>query len=692
MLYYSTVIFLSAFLLFQIQPLMGKYILPWFGGTPAVWSTSMLFYQMLLLAGYGYAHGLVRLSARRQGIIHLSIISLSLGLLMLTTLSWPSPIMAGLNWRPTGAGSPIGHIFIILGVSVGLPYFLLSTNSPLLQAWFSLEYPDRSPYRLYALSNIGSLLALITYHVLLEPILTLRIQGWLWAIGYVVFVLLVGWGALRRTQSAPTVEQTLDQSYVRPVRPWELILWVALAATASIMLLAITNQITQEVAVIPFLWILPLTLYLLSFILTFSAERWYWRSFYGLVLAVTSGGLLWVSSMGVYQNILVQIVGYSVLLFGCCMICHGELVRLKPHPRHLTLFYLMVSVGGVSGGIFVNLIAPFIFKGFWELHLAILLCWLLLFIMSLVRPPSWPRKFRIAMSVSVLVATIVVGNFQVVYIWSLTNDLLASSRNFYGILRVRSTEPEPDTLAYQLSHGATIHGFQYRDAARRHLPNSYYTEKSGVGLAILNHPKLNHGMRIGVLGLGVGTLAAYGQAGDSIRFYEINPNVIELAEGQGKFFSYLSDCACQVTTILGDARLSLEHELAIGQPQKFDVLALDTFSSDSIPTHLLTQEAFAIYVQHLQPDGVLAVHVTNRHLNLLPVVRQLADNAGLAGVVVENGGDNKRSYGSTWVLLSHDVDFLKKPTIAGHSYQLSSIEANVGLWTDDYSNLYQILK
>jgi hypothetical protein len=697
MLFYSIVIFLSAFLLFQIQPLISKYILPWFGGTPAVWSISLLFFQILLLVGYAYSFWLAnRLRERYQGIIHMGILSISLLLIILAILKWPTPIMPGLDWRPTNEVSPIWNIFTILGASVGLPYFLLSTNSPLLQVWFNIEYPHRSPYRLYALSNIGSLLALITYPILIEPLLTLRMQGWIWTICYAVFAVLVGYLALHRIKVSQLVEKMSDQTkafYSQPKpKIWQPLLWVALTATSSTMLLAITSQITQEVAVIPFLWILPLTIYLLSFILTFLSDRWYSRGFYGMTLIATSVTLFWVLAQGVFLNITIQIAEYLVLLFVCCMICHGELVRLKPHTRYLTLFYLMVSLGGAIGGIFVNFVAPHIFKGYWEFHLGLVTCWVLLFIMFQINPPVWSRRKQIFMSGFLLAGTIIVGDLLFVYIQTQNTNSLSSSRNFYGVLRVRSIEPDLNASAYQLTNGVTAHGFQYIDAARRHLTTAYYTEKSGVGRAILNNPKRYKGMRIGVLGLGIGTIAAYGQQGDTIRFYEINPEVIKLAEGKGGFFSFLHDCPSYVETVWGDARISLEHELEAGQPQRFDLLALDTFSSDSIPTHLLTKESFAIYLRHIQPDGLLALHVTNHHLALLPVVRQLADASGLSGVVVENAGDNHRHYRSTWVLLSKNVSFLQKPEIAGCSYQLSSVPKIVGLWTDDYSNLFEILK
>ncbi len=691
-------IFISAFLLFQIQPLIGKYILPWFGGLSSVWSTLLLLFQVLLLVGYIYAHGLInRLQVRKQGIVHLVLLGVSLALMLVAALIWQSPITPSIGWRPTNGSSPIWEIVKIFAVSAGLPYLLLSTNSPLIQAWFNEDHPGCSPYWLYALSNLGSFLALITYPILVETALTVRTQGWLWSLGYVVYAILLGAGALRRIRARnvlPAAHASMKQRndvVPRPTIGLQL-LWVTLAATASIMLLAVTSQITQEVAVIPFLWVLPLTIYLFSFVLTFFSERLYWRGFYGAAFAVVSGLLIWVLARGVGLNYLVQIGAYSLLLFVCCMFCHGELVRLKPHPRHLTLFYLMVSLGGAIGGIFVNMIAPFIFKGFWELQLGVVACWMLLLLIFLINPPHWQPLQRGMVVVLIAAGGLFVADVLVTYIQLATSNTLAASRNFYGVLRTRPLEPEPGHQAYSLSHGTTTHGFEYLDVTRRRQPTTYYTETSGIGLAIANHPKRGQGMNIGVLGLGIGTLAAYGQENDRMRFYEINPEVIRWAEGENGYFHFLSDCPCHVTTVLGDARISLERELITGQNRPFDLLVLDTFNSDSIPIHLLTSQALEVYLQRMTFNGVLALHVTNRHLDLLPLVRQLADAHGLQGRVVDDPGDGFQRYHSTWALLSRDTSFLQSLSAAENSSLLTNVRADVRLWTDDYSNLIQILK
>ena len=698
MLFFAISVFISAFLLFQVQPMIGRFILPWFGGTPAVWSTVMLFFQALLTGGYAYAYWLIaRFRSSRQGVVHLVLVGLSLVVILAMGVLWPAPIMPGAGWKPQGVAFPIWDIFKILAVSVGLPYLVLSTNGPLMQAWFSRIFPGRSPYRLYALSNLGSLLALVSYPILFEPFLTLRWQGWAWSGGYVLFGLLAGYGSYRllRTKlpaEAPGSGASKKADAARP-SPGLRILWIALSACASVLLLAVTSQISQEVAVIPFLWVLPLTIYLLTFILTFSSERWYVRPVYSLLLLVTSVAVIWVLLQPLV-NFVLQIAIYSAFLFVSCMICNGELVNFKPAPEHLTSFYLMVSIGGAIGGIFVNLVAPFIFRGYWELLVGLAFCWVLLTILSFLKKTTGlPHKLQFAyraMIGGLAVASVIFSGY---YISGVFSDALVAERNFYGIIRVKELDAsDPELRAYHMIHGITQHGFQFEAADKRDLPTSYYVESSGIGLAILNYPDYKQGMRVGVLGLGAGTLATYGQPGDAYRFYEINPEVVCLAEGQGGYFSFLADSKANVTVVLGDARLSLENELAAGERQNFDILVLDTFSSDSIPVHLVTKEAFALYLAHLQPEGVLAVNITNQHLDLRPVIWQLADYYHLSRVLIETPGDGVRGFRSIWMLLARGPALLENSAIARASTPLSGYKTSIRLWTDDYSNLFQILR
>jgi len=677
MLFFALSIFLSAFLLFQIQPMIGKFILPWFGGTPAVWSTAMLFFQVLLTGGYAYAYWLIKRS--RQGWIHIALLGMTLSLMTALGLGGASPITPSADMRPAVAGFPMFDIFLLLTVSVGLPYFVLAANGPLMQAWFSRIFPEQSYARLYALSNFGSLLGLLAYPILIEPSLTLLRQGWAWSGGFVFFALVAGILSYRARDEGAVVAHVFATEKPSPSLR---ILWIILSGTASLFLLSVTNQVSQEVAVIPFLWIVPLGIYLLSFIFAFSDSRWYDRRVYALLFSIASLAMLWVLTHAVSLNVLVQIAIYNLLLFLASMICHGELYRLRPHADHLTSFYLMVSLGGAAGGIFVNLIAPFIFTGYWEFYLAWLITIVLLVVMLLPRYSAQVNLQARAMSLSFLVGVLLLSFGLNRY-----GNALYVERNFYGVIRVR----EMDKKANSMIHGMTVHGIQYVDDRAR--ATTYYVEDSGVGLLLLNHPKHRQNLRVGVLGLGVGTLATYAQAGDVYRFYEINPVVVRLAEGEGGYFTFLSDSQADMTVVEGDARISLEQELAAGQKQNFDVLVLDTFSSDSIPVHLVTKEAFALYLDQLAPDGVIAAHISNRHLDLRPVFWQLAQKFGLEIVQVNRPtSSDDNGFPSEWILLARDPASLEISAIKSHAVSFEGYTTAIKLWTDDYSNLFQILK
>jgi hypothetical protein len=557
-----------------------------------------------------------------------------------------------------------------------------------MQAWFSRIFPRHSYARLYALSNFGSLLGLLAYPTLIEPNLSLKNQGWMWSIGFVIFGFLLIWIAFRN-QSATPLSTPITAPVPSSGRPASALmtLWIALSATASLLLLSVTNQISQEVAVIPFLWILPLTLYLLTFILTFSSERGYNRKFHLVLFALSVVMILYVLVGWRTVNFYWEIFAYCLLMFSGCMLCHGELYRLRPQAEHLTSFYLMVSIGGALGGVFVSLIAPLIFKGYWEFVVALALS--LALWLTVLRVRNTMDYFALSrfMLIVFLLATLalsLVGNIS---------GVLYADRNFYGVIRVREVKPAgSNEPAYVMSHGATVHGLQFINPQLRDAPTTYYVPQGGAGLALLNHPRPGKGLRVGLLGLGIGTLAAYGQPGDEYRLYEINPIVIDLAEGQGGYFSFLKDSRAHFTTVPGDARISLERELAQGHPQDFDVLVLDTFSSDSIPVHLVTKEAFDLYLKHLAPDGVIAAHISNLHLDLKPVFWQLAKYYNLHIVSVDYPGDHQGGYPTDWLLLTREASLLEIPAIKNHSTDLSDYSTNIQLWTDDYSNLFQILK
>lgn len=699
MILYILSIFLSAFLLFQVQPMIARYILPWFGGTPAVWSTVQLFFQVFLTGGYAYATWLIgRITPKKQGWIHIGLLAVSVVLVALLGASWPSPVTPDASWKPLSVDTPILDIFRLLMVCVGIPYFLLSTNSPLTQAWFSRALPGRSPYWLYALSNIGSLLGLLAYPFLIEPNLTLKAQGWAWTGGYALFVLLTAYEAFQSTRdhdTATEIPKTTEKASASAKPSIQLhILWILLSAIASTISLATTSQITQEVAAIPFLWVLPLSIYLLSFILTYSDERWYNRKLFGVLMGLASIGFVWALS-DTSAHFIPLIIAYCFMLFVSVMICNGETYRLRPEPTHLTRFYLMTSIGGALGGVAVNLIAPFIFKGYWELPISVGLTWALVLAIFMTRN-STNRTLRIRFIHNVLVgATVLLSGAFAIYALAggKTSGVVFEERNFYGVVRVKEVNAnDPVWRGYNMAHGITIHGVQFTAPDKRREPTAYFARPSGIGLGMVNHPKYGHGMKVGILGLGIGSLAAYGQAGDTYRMYEINPIMLALAEGQGGYFSFLADTPAKVINVLGDARISLERELAAGGSDEFDLLAMDAFSSDSVPVHLLTREAFAIYLKHLSPDGILAVNVSNRHLDLLPVLWQEAQYYKLKMVVIPTQGDGKLVFTSNWVLLSPKASLLEVPAITARAIPMDKYSTNVPLWTDDFSNLFQILK
>jgi len=691
MINFAFCIFLSAFLLFQVQPIISKTLLPWFGGTPAVWSTAMFFFEILLTGGYAYANWLIK--NKKQTFTYLLLLGLSVILMVYLAITWPSPITPTAALKPLNNTSPVPYILFMLTISVGLPFFILSTTSPLMQAWFSNKNPGRSPYWLYALSNIGSMLGLLTYPLLIESLLILNRQGWLWTGGYLLFVLVAGCNAilsLRRRQTPVQTEKSLESAEGKPNKSFQTI-WVLLSACASLLMLAVTNQITQEVAVIPFLWVLPLTIYLLSFALAFSSKQWYHRRIFTILLTLGTIGWFFLFFRPL-TNIIVQIIIYNFLLFAATMICHGELYAMRPHASQLTNFYLMVSIGGATGGFIVSLIAPFIFKGYWELYMGFAFVWVLLAIISYQRTGT-----RSAFLKNIMIGAMatIVSVFMVYNIIHTSTGNLYVTRNFYGVVRIRQMEFEANKLkANVLVHGSTIHGIQFLESDVRDTPTSYFSKGSGVGLAILNNPHYGAGLRAGILGLGIGTLASYGQTGDMYRFYEINPVMVDLANGKGGFFSYIKDSPADIAIVLGDARISLERELNTGVNNDFDILVLDTFNSDSIPVHLLNREAFDIYLKNLAPDGLIAAHISNEHLDLRPVFWRLAQYYNMDIALIQNSPNKEdpAAFNSIWVLLTKNPALFDVPALASRLDRMVGFSTDIRLWTDDYSNLIQILK
>jgi len=664
---HAATIFLSSFLLFLVQPLIARLILPWFGGTAAVWTTCMLFFQTLLLAGYAYAHASnARLAPRTQALLHTLLLAAAV-LLM--------PVAPEESWKPTGSEEPISYILLMLVVAVGLPYLLLSATSPLVQAWFARVRPGENPYRLFAVSNFASLLALVGYPLLFEPYLGSfeQVRAWSWLFG--AFALLCAVLAWRSAMPLPA--EAAVQAPAPPPARRDYAIWIALSAAASSLLLAATNHVTQNVAAIPLLWLAPLTLYLLTFILCFEGKGLYRPQWMWSVVLTWLGGMAWLLVDHDFQfDLAVQLGVYLSGLFVACMFCHGELYALRPPARHLTAFYLSISAGGALGGLLVAVVAPLAFNAHYELGLSLVAVGVLAVLRF--------RGIHVAAhaaSVAVLAGVTACAVYEG---FRFQKDVAASTRNFYGVLRVKEYGKEGEAgHLRRLLHGVIMHGEQYMEPSKRGMVTTYYQTTSGIGAAIASR---EGPLRVGVIGLGVGTLAAYGKPGDVYRFYDINPEVVEIAR---RDFTYLADSKAKIEVALGDARLNLERET----PHGYDVLAVDAFSSDAIPVHLITREALAVYLRHMKPDGIVAFHVSNRFLQLIPVVAKLARELGVhASVVMESSGDDDDRTQSDWVLVSRDPAALKKKAFEEVSAQAPEERPEWRTWTDDYSNLVQILK
>lgn len=670
-LHYGLTIFLSAFLLFQVQPMIGKMILPWFGGSASVWTTCMLFFQMTLLLGYLYSHWVVRfLAPRKQSLIHIGLLVASLLLL---------PISPSEAWKPTGAENPTLRILGLLLVSIGLPYFVLSTTGPLVQAWFARERSGQVPYRLFALSNFGSMLALIAYPLAVEPALPTLWQSYAWSGLFVCFAVSCGVLAWRGRNSEPIVLHH-EHQHVPPLRGSQLLLWAALAACPSILMVADTSFLSENIAPIPLLWVAPLALYLLSFILCFERHGWYQRRVFLPLLALGLTALAWLPTLGltalpIYLSMAINLSAFFI----ACMVCHGELARRQPHIGHLTTYYLMLAVGGACGGFFVGVIAPYFFNANYELSIGIVLTGLVT-ALAVIPGTSFSRPAWRTAAVSGTLA------FLVALSWIRIADHIAENggaevtvRNFYGTLRVFANAEK----GYRtMLHGQIIHGRQFMAPDKVQQPTTYYSPEGGAGKALL----IKGGsapLRVGVVGIGVGTLATYGRPGDYYRLYDIDPLVIDVAR---EHFGFLSKTAAQTEIILGDARLQLEIET----PQQFDVLVVDAFSGDSVPVHLLTREAFALYFRHLKPDGVLAVHITNRFLDLRPVIKTAVDHFGKDVRLVDVEADQPNGvFRSRWALISGNPEFFRHPSLQGA--QPIADTRNFRPWKDDYSSLFAIL-
>jgi len=691
---YAATLFASAFLLFLVQPVIAKQILPWFGGSAAVWTTCLVFYQTALLGGYAYSDFVVRrMPPRRQVAVHTALLVLSLIAL---------PIIPAGHWKPVGSESPWWPILAMLAATIGLPYFLLSTTSPLISAWLARARPGTNPYRLFALSNAASLLALVGYPFLLEPWSPTRMQAIGWSAGYALFVVLcivAGWSSLARpretdavalaprsdgagrqranvakTAASAAAARTPADAEAPPTAARQA-LWATLAATASLLLLAVTNHITQDIAAVPLLWIVPLAIYLLTFILCFDATRGYRRNVFVVLLGGSLAAMAWTLADPAFTYALALHLGvFCTGLFVACMFCHGELVRSKPAPKYLTRFYLMIALGGAGGSVLVGIVAPQVLPAHFELPAGLVLVAALL----LWQFRRGHLAFRV-LGVAALIATVGCGIWAVSSYYAYTT---LAVRNFYGVLRVREVSAGNERQRSLVS-GEIRHGTQIGTPDFSREPTTYYGRLSGVG-RLLDAGRGAEPLRVGVIGLGAGTLAAYGAAGDVYRFYEINPDVIAIAQ---RDFTFLHDNAVTIEIVQGDARLALEREA----PQRFDVLVVDAFTGDAIPLHLLTVEALGVYRRHVKPGGVIAFHVTNRHLDFVPIVERLAHAQRLFMIHVQDPGARRYTLGTDWLLLSDRRESLERPWLTEAAKPIVA-RFDRRPWTDDYTNLVQALK
>ncbi|MBM0105670.1 fused MFS/spermidine synthase [Steroidobacter sp. S1-65] len=677
---YAVTVIVGACLLFLVQPLIAKIILPWFGGTSSVWSAALVFFQACVLAGYSYAHWLTtRISPRRQSLIHVALL---LGSCLMM------PILPADALRPDATDDPTWQILLLLTVTVGLPSIVLSSTSPLLQVWYMRRTGSEPPYWLFALSNAGSLLALLSFPLALEPAFTSHALAIGWSAVFVVFaVLCAGAAYLNSKQTRSDAEQsmtaTAEQGAAAP-SVGHMALWLLLSACASGLLVAVSANLSANVAPIPLLWVVPLALYLLTFILAFGHHRVYHPTWFFPLVALSLGCLAYLYTQRIENHPIQYVIPlYLASLFVLCMACHGELVLRRPAGPYLTRFYLLISLGGVLGGAFVGLIAPAVFTTYIELPV------LLVVIAELYVLLQWHRRGS-RRTLWLVRATMIAGVITLFIHLTLSEiqtrrESELVQRNFYGVLSVQDDPPLSELARRYLIHGTISHGYQYLNTKHRFTPASYFSRQSGVGLAI-TALQSEKPVRMGVVGLGVGVLSGYVRPADYMRLYEINPDVVSIAESHFSFLPVARQTGADVDVLLGDARLTLERQA----PQQFDLLAIDAFSSDAIPTHLLTKEAFDLYFKHLKPDGVLAVHISNRFVDLAPVCARSAEHVNRTARVVHSMSDGTYDT-SVWVIVTSNDALLARPEFQNRNTYEAVADQSFAGWTDQYSSIWPLL-
>lgn len=712
-LLFAITIFLSAYLLFQVQPLISKFILPWFGGSPAVWTTAMLFFQSALFGGYVYAHLLSRLESRQiRTVVHIGLLAAAA---VMAIMILPDPSL-----KPSGDESPSTKILLLLGFSVGLPYFCLATTGPLVQHWFAQVFPGRSAFRLYALSNVGSFLALLSFPYVFEPRMPLPQLGRLWTYGFWLFAVLCAAITLRahfrsriilgasKEASAETTDQTETSAQARPTMA-QRVLWVVLPALASLAFIATTDHVSHDIAPEPRLWIATLSLYLLTFILCFDHPRWYQRRWVALACLIAIVGLsgrneipVWFGQEWDYGLTEVRWI-HLAAMFLICFLSHGELYRRRPvSHRYLTEFYLWVSFGGACGGLFVALFATHLFNDYYEWPL----CLIAGVILAVTVLATGKRRTKLSVAAAAFAA---VGLSGLILYWEdplhwrvasnaeYSDVRLHQSRSFYGTIAVKERRYHHAPLEnYRVFYSGEItHGLQYIHPSRERLATSYYSPESGAGETLQYAMARQPSLRVAVIGLGAGTLATYARETDHYDFYEIDPDAVQVAR---QWFTNLSNCRARVSrVIIGDARLKMEQ---LPENVKYDVILLDAFTGGSVPVHLLTQEAFQIYKRHLATDGFIAMNITNGYLNLYPVVRRQAEALGIGFRNKFQPSIRERHVRHNhYFVMTDDQEYLRRfPSVNRRFYdadgRLMRVQdpnlPDVPIWTDHFSSLTPI--
>ncbi|MDT0604719.1 fused MFS/spermidine synthase [Thalassotalea castellviae] len=689
-------IFIGAFLLFQVQPLIAKVILPYFGGGAAVWTACLLFFQAFLLLGYLYAHLLSKIGDfKKQAILHVALLLISLWLLPIGVSS-----LDAVSAISNTENLPLMNVLLLLATAIGLPYFMLSSTGPLVQHWFSLVNEKKLPYKLYSLSNLASLIALLSFPFLIEPFFTGEQQSFYWSVMYFIYAVIMSVLLLKikplihqskniNTSEITNESEVINKTEANRTNKYSQImplLWLGFSTLGVVLLVSTTNALTQNVPPVPFLWILPLSLYLLSFIISFHSPKWYVRWYWFALFILTAFIALFMFFIGSQFDITSQVVIYSSILFSACMLCHGELARLKPDVAKLTFYYLTMAFGGFLGSVLVAFVAQNIFTQFLEFPLAIVSLFVLFSCAVFSENKHLDKLSIISFSLAILCG---VALWQLNQLYIKTD--VHSERNFYGILSVKDVNVDGQKER-RLIDGTTSHGTQSLMPGAAHIPMSYYRENTGVAIVLEQLSLINkqnqQSLNVGFIGLGAGTLAAYGNKGDRYRFYELNPAVVHAAR---EYFSYLTDSKADVEIVIGDGRVSLSKELKAQSTGNFDVLVIDAFSGDSIPQHLLTVESMQLYWQHLAPNGVIAVHISNTHLNLLPLMQGLAQQSDKQLAYFKTKAQTENGHDTQWVWLTDNQSLLDNPVTKSYRTPITT-NTNTVVWSDDFSHLLSVLK